>query len=187
MAKNMMKARHLIISVAFGALLLPAAVLAQGAGNLSSLVGARAAGGETQLEAQGYVHVRTQKGDDRAWSYWWQSQRHECISVAVVEGRFDSITSTPSADCNQKGGHDVPDQGAKNDSVQVNLNDLITQHAAWADVQIQKRGFKTVNAYKAGDSAYTIRWNDQTGQCVQVAVKDDRIRYISAVKQSACH
>ena len=66
------------------------------------------------------------------------------------------------------------------------VNDLLTMRAASADVELQKRGFRTVNAYQAGDTSYTIRANDRTGQCVQVATQDGRIRYISDIKAKAC-
>lgn len=238
---------------------------------VSDLVGARGAGGETQLEARGYVHIKTEKGDDRAWSYWWQPARRECISVAVYDGRFDSITTTPAPDCNQSassGGSDsaaaaavvagvaligaaalahqshhhddgqhpsdanadtqfdrgfrdglyaqtyhnydrsdayadgyakgvaqrdvetrhrdghAPDAGGYAPS--VNLNDLLTMRASSADVELQRRGFRTINAYQAGETAYTIRGNERTGQCVQVAVTDGRVRYIAAVRKGAC-
>lgn len=260
--------RHLKIA-ALSAVLLSPAVSAQAPGNLSDLVGAKAAGGETQLETRGYVHIKTDKSDDRAWSYWWQPQRRDCVSIAVVDGRFDAINTTPAADCKQsakKGGSDAAaaaavagiaiigaaalahsshnhdggkhldessdtqfDRGyrdglygqsyhnydradAYSDGYakgveqrghetsyrdgdaygaggyrpSAKVNDLVTQRAASADVELQKRGFRTVNAYQAGDTAYTIRSNDSTGQCVQVAVKDGRVRYISAVKPKAC-
>ena len=261
--------RRLICLVASGALVCGSTALAQAPRDLADLAGARAAGGETQLEARGYVHIKTQKGDDRAWSYWWQPQRRECVSVAVFGGRFDALTSTPAADCNQKGGkggsgapaaaalagiaiigaaalahsshnhedgkhldesadgqfergyrdglygqsyHNYDRSGAYSDGYSqgvaqrsyetehreghpdwaggyrpsVNVNDLVTQRAAGADVELQRRGFRTVNAYQAGSTSYTIRSNDQTGQCVQIAVADGRIRYIAAIKKSAC-
>lgn len=262
--------RRLTVIAALAATFASPAALAQAPRSLSDLVGARAAGGETQLEARGYVHIKTEKGDDRAWSYWWQPQRRECVSVAVFDGRFDAITATPAADCNQsarKAGSDASaaaalagvaiigaaalahrshnhDDGKHFDDARaeeqfdrgfrdglyaqsyhnydrsdaysdgyskgvaqrnhetqyrdghaawaggyqpsVNVNDLVTQRAAGADVELQRRGFRTVNAYQAGATSYTIRSNDQTGQCMQVAVTDGRVRYIAALKKSAC-
>lgn len=251
-------ARYHFVALLLGLSLATQPLAAQTPNALGDLVGARAPGGETQLGARGYVHIKTEKGDDRAWSYWWQPQKRECISVAVMEGRFDSITSTPAPDCNQSaaaadpasggaatahnshhhddGKHpadagadaqyergfrdglyalayhnydrsndyangysrgvaqrdietshrDVHAEGAGGYAPSVNLNDLVTARAAGADMELQKRGFRTVNAYQAGESAYTIRSNEKTGQCVQVAVTDGRVRYISAIKKSAC-
>ncbi|EJL30925.1 hypothetical protein [Novosphingobium sp. AP12] len=84
------------------ALLFSAPGHAEPPSGLRDLVGARAAGGETQLESRGWVHIKTETGDDRKWSYWWQPAQKTCASVAVIDGRFDAITTTPAPDCNQK-------------------------------------------------------------------------------------
>ena len=75
---------------------------AQTPSDLQDLVGARGAGGETQLQARGYRWVKTSSGDDRKWSYWWNDQRRQCISVATADGRYASIVLTPAPDCNQQ-------------------------------------------------------------------------------------
>lgn len=262
--------RFLLVLPVAAMMLSPVSLAAQTPTAIADLVGARGAGGETQLEARGYVHIKTEKGDDRAWSYWWQSARRECVTVAVVDGRFDAITTSPATDCNQgtsgkssgsgaaaaaavgvgaiaiaalahqshhhaDGQHlsDADDaqfergyrdglyaqtyhnydrsnaysngysrgveqrdyetrhRDGQSDSAAgyapaAKVNDLLTMRAASADVELQKRGFRTVNAYQAGETAYTIRSNDSTGQCVQVAVTDGRVRYISTIKKSAC-
>lgn len=71
--------------------------------DVRDLVGARAAGGETQLQARGYVNVGGQAGDDRKWTYWWNERRGACLSVATMNGRYDSIVSTPAPDCRRPG------------------------------------------------------------------------------------
>lgn len=260
--------RSMIAAALAASLLTPMPITAQTPSAISDLVSARAAGGETQLEARGWTHIKTEKGDDRAWSYWWQPQRRECVTVAVMDGRFDSITTSPAPDCNQsatksKGGnagtaaaaaiaivgiaalahsshhhengnhlgeaddekfergyrdglysqsyHNYDRSDAYSDGYArgteqrahetdyregqgsgagyapaAKVNDLLTMRAASADVELQKRGFRTVNAYQAGDTSYTIRANDRTGQCVQVATQDGRIRYIANIKAKAC-
>lgn len=71
--------------------------------DVRDLVGARAAGGEAQLQARGYVNVGGQTGDDRKWTYWWNERRGACLSVATMNGRYDSIVSTPAPDCRRPG------------------------------------------------------------------------------------
>lgn len=96
--------RSISLGVAITLLIAPALgapVMAQTPGNVRDLVGAKAAGGEEALQSRGFVHIKSERGDDRTWSYWWQPSRKECLSVAVVDGRFDSITSSPAPDCNQ--------------------------------------------------------------------------------------
>lgn len=67
--------------------------------DLRDLVGARAAGAESALTARGYINVGGQAGDDRRWTNWWNERRRMCITVATMNGRFDSIVSTPAPDC----------------------------------------------------------------------------------------
>lgn len=67
--------------------------------DVRDLVGARAAGAENALTTRGYANVRTQAGDDRKWTYWWNGRRNICLSVTTMNGRFDSITATPAPDC----------------------------------------------------------------------------------------
>lgn len=69
---------------------------------LNDLVGARAAGAETQMTARGYRFVKTQKSDDRSYTYWWNGSTRQCVTVATMEGRYDSITSSPAPDCGQR-------------------------------------------------------------------------------------
>ena len=81
------------------------AVAAQSApSDVSDLVGARAAGGETELQRRGYEFVSTQKGGDRSWSNWWNARSGSCLSVVTMEGRYDSIVSAPAPDCRQSSG-----------------------------------------------------------------------------------
>lgn len=78
---------------------LSQSAFAQAPADLRDLVGARASGGETALASRGYVHVRTQTGDDRKWAYWWNQRRGICLSVVTRDGRYDSITTSPTPDC----------------------------------------------------------------------------------------
>ncbi|WP_146197962.1 hypothetical protein [Caulobacter endophyticus] len=72
--------------------------------DVRDLVGARAAGGEAELAARGYVNTGVQSSDDRKWTYWWNDRRGVCLSVSTVGGRYDSIVSTPAPDCRRGGG-----------------------------------------------------------------------------------
>lgn len=78
---------------------------------LSDLEGARAAGGETQMQARGYVYVRGTTGDDRKWGYWWNAAQQQCVSVATMEGRFASIVTTPAPDCGKAVTRPAPAEG----------------------------------------------------------------------------
>ncbi|MDZ4373713.1 MAG: hypothetical protein U1C74_20145 [Phenylobacterium sp.] len=93
------------------ALGLLASGLAAGAANaqvtpsdVRDLVGARAAGAESELASRGYVAAGGRTGDDRKWTYWWNATRGVCLSVATLNGRYDSIVSAPADDCRSVGG-----------------------------------------------------------------------------------
>ncbi|MET0372609.1 MAG: hypothetical protein ABW039_14695 [Sphingobium sp.] len=81
------------------AMAVPAA--AQAPRDVADLVGARGAGGESELQRRGYAYVRGEKGDDRAWTYWWNARSRTCVTVATMDGRYASITASPAADCRQ--------------------------------------------------------------------------------------
>ncbi len=95
--------RLLLVSFAVGAGALASPAVAQNVPyDLRDLVGARAAGGETQMQMRGYTAVRTQTGDDRKWVNWWHPQKRQCVSIATVNGRYDSIVTAPAPDCRQQ-------------------------------------------------------------------------------------
>jgi hypothetical protein len=77
---------------------LPAAAGAQSTG-LEDVVGARAGQGEMELQRRGYVNIRGEQGDDRAYTYWWNADRRQCVSIATMEGRYNSIQPTTAPDC----------------------------------------------------------------------------------------
>lgn len=79
---------------------IPSPSLAQSTG-LEDMVGARAGQAESELQRRGYRNVRGEKGDDRSYTYWWNADRRQCVSIATMDGRYDSITPTTAPDCLQ--------------------------------------------------------------------------------------
>ena len=77
---------------------IPAVADAQSTG-LEDMVGARAGQAEMELQRRGYVNIRGEQGDDRAYTYWWNADRRQCVSIATMEGRYNSIQPTASPDC----------------------------------------------------------------------------------------
>ena len=102
---------------------ISSSVQAQTPNDLRDLIGARASGAETAIQSRGYAFVKTQTGDDRKYSYWWNARSRQCVTVATMDGRYASITSTPAPDCNQKaaaqdeyGSRNRPDIGFRRPS-----------------------------------------------------------------------
>lgn len=69
--------------------------------DLRDMVGARAGQAESELQRRGYRNIRGEKGDDRSYTYWWNDNRRQCATIATMDGRYDSITTTPAPDCRQ--------------------------------------------------------------------------------------
>jgi len=67
--------------------------------DLRDLVGIRASSGQMELESRGFVFINNSAAGDRRFSNYWNGPRRLCISVTTVNGRFDTIVSTPSSDC----------------------------------------------------------------------------------------
>lgn len=79
-------------------------------GDLADLVGARAAGGETQLEARGYAFVTVNTVRDTKWSFWWSERQRQCVQVATTQGRYSAIQRVPGQNC-QRGDSSPADNG----------------------------------------------------------------------------
>jgi hypothetical protein len=77
-------------------------VLAQQANQLGDLVGARAAGGESDLESRGYTFIAasTAYGGSKA-GFWWSATDRSCVRVETFDGKFRSITDATATQCNQ--------------------------------------------------------------------------------------
>lgn len=76
----------------------PAVLHAQSTG-LEDMVGARAGQAETELDRRGYSNVGGQQGDDRTYTYWWNPDRRQCVSIATMNGRYNSVQPTTAPDC----------------------------------------------------------------------------------------
>ncbi|MCA0300552.1 MAG: DUF3011 domain-containing protein [Proteobacteria bacterium] len=76
--------------------------LAQKANSLRDLVGARAAGGESDLESRGYHFITGAPayGGGKA-GFWWNPDSRACVRVETFDGKFRSITDATGANCNQ--------------------------------------------------------------------------------------
>jgi hypothetical protein len=71
-------------------------------GSLDNLVGMRASSGERELGDRGYRFVNSSKSSDRIWANWWNRSQRQCITVVTMDGRYDAITDTLPADCDQR-------------------------------------------------------------------------------------
>ncbi|MES2989129.1 MAG: hypothetical protein V4808_14600 [Pseudomonadota bacterium] len=80
---------------------------------LADLVGARAAGGETQMQSRGYRNVAASQAGGASWTFWWNGRT--CVSISTRDGRYASISRAPDANCTQQGGNRPPQGGGSPD------------------------------------------------------------------------
>lgn len=96
-----------IVIVLTGVLALPLAH-AQTPTDLADLVGARGAGGETQMQARGYQQVRATRVRDQSWTLWWSDVQRACVAIATDDGRYASISRIPEQNCRPGGVATAP-------------------------------------------------------------------------------
>ncbi|MBX7053619.1 MAG: hypothetical protein K1X36_01600 [Pyrinomonadaceae bacterium] len=146
----------------------------------SDLIGAKGSSGEAELERRGYKFIKTTEGGDRKWSNWWKASPKTCLTVATVNGRFDSIVAGSELDC-KAGGN-----SSSGGSSAVDLKDLVGSRAAGAETEIEGRGFRNVKSNKSGSASFTFWKNDDTGQCVMMTVRNGKVSSIVKSNDPAC-
>jgi hypothetical protein len=67
--------------------------------NVNDLVGARAAGAESDLRARGFADKGGYKQGDRAISMWWNGSTRQCLNMVVREGRVERMESIDQNNC----------------------------------------------------------------------------------------
>ena len=64
--------------------------------DIADLVGARAPGAESEMQARGYVDVKN--------NTWWNANTKTCVRVHVSQGNYSSITPVKASACGQESG-----------------------------------------------------------------------------------
>lgn len=70
-----------------------------GAAALQDLVGAKASGGEMELEKRGYEYVKTEKGGGFSFTNWVKGSH--CVTVRTENGHYTSIVDVTMLDCEE--------------------------------------------------------------------------------------
>lgn len=93
-----MPVRHLATCIAAAAAFSFSAS-AQTPADVEDLVGARGAGGETQLLSRGYEQRESRAVNDQRFTFWWNARTGRCLSVSTVDGRYASLQGVPADNC----------------------------------------------------------------------------------------
>lgn len=172
-----------MLAAALLCLLSVVAVSAQNTpSDLRDLVGARAAGGETQLKNRGYKWVKTSEGTDRKWSNWWHNGQRQCITVATVNGRYDSIVTSPAFDCNRTNGNN-----GGSDDTPSDVRDLVGARASSGEIQLRNRGYQFIKTEKGGDRSYSNWWHRGRQVCLNVVTMNGRYDAIMTTPAFDCN
>lgn len=118
------------------------AAQAQPPADVEDLVGARAAGAETQMQARGYSFIRVNTVRDQKWSFWWNDRTRQCASVSTMDGRYAAISKVPAANC------DRADSPASTAAVSAGAGEEHLSLICWGE------GQKTTVESKSG-----LEWN----------------------------
>jgi len=86
---------------------------------LRDLVGAKGAGGETEMQNRGYKLAGGSKAGDSSFTYWREPMSNRCVAVRTTDGRYASITYTKDADCQGGGATQLPAAGGSGDALQT--------------------------------------------------------------------
>jgi hypothetical protein len=73
---------------------LAAPAHAKSPSDTADLVGARAAGAETEIQARGYENVKN--------NIWWNAATGTCVKVRVSNGRYARIDAVKASTCGQR-------------------------------------------------------------------------------------
>lgn len=168
------------------ALLSSISITTQAASNdLADLVGVRASSGELALQSRGYEFVKSQKGDDRVWSYWYQPSTNSCVTVAVYDGRYDAITDSPT-DC---GEPYIPQNQQSKGQGKLTLDDidsLVGARAAGAENVLIQNGYQDVRGYTGSKTRGVLWWNPVHQDCLNAVTSNGRIKSITHFDKKLC-
>lgn len=155
--------------------------------DVSDLVGARAAGGETQLKNRGYRFIKAEEGDDRTWSNWWNAKKKVCLNVVTMEGRYDSIISGPAADCNQSSDSGGGSSSNNTGETPRDVSDLVGARAAGGETELQKRGYRFIKTQEGDDRNWSNWWNSNSKVCLSVVTMNGRYDSIISAPAPDCN
>lgn len=90
-------------------------------------------------------------------------------------GRSDSYARGYSAGVNERNGRGTRHSNRGGYHSAVRFSDLKGDRAAGAMSNISSRGFTQVDNFTSGNTRYSIQWNRDTRQCVQMTIADGRV------------
>ena len=180
---------YIFLTASVVLLSLPATAQAE-TNDLADLVGARASSGELALQSRGYEFIKSQKGDDRVWSYWYQPSTNNCVTVAIYNGRYDAITDSPT-DCGEPSNYRNNIRNINNHIVTArstpdDVINLINARAAGAENVLIRNGYQDIQGYTGSKTKGILWWNPIRQDCLGVVTSNGRIKTINHLDKKSC-
>jgi hypothetical protein len=148
---------------------------AQTVPGLGDLVGARGSSVEGELERRGYAFA----GNLGSAALRWNARTNTCASVAVDQGRVQSIQTAPPADCGHgNSGRHLASSGHQS---HADIESLVGSSGIHAFDVMTEWGFKGVDTVSNDDELYDIYWKASTHECVQVNSKNNQVFSVNRV------
>lgn len=168
--------RSPIAFLLLGSVAFPLAAAAQSASDVADLAGARAAGGETQLLARGYVSRHSATVGDQRYTFWWNERRNRCLSVSTVDGRYGALIAVPAENCDTAPARDsyVPQQHAYERPAESGYRDpnslVLVCYGAGTRPTVTSKP-----AYKWNPANHKWEWSNEVGNTAQGFTSDVQI------------
>jgi hypothetical protein len=155
----------------------PTASNTTNAAGLADLVGARGAGGETELQARGYQLART----EGLTAYWWNPSSSSCARVVTADGRYQSVDPVPATQCGQSAGTTTAASTTAG-GPPPDLVNFVGAKGGQAEMGLQNLGYTAART----QGLTTYWWNQSTGVCARIVTSDGRYQTINSVAPSDC-
>ncbi len=180
---------------------------------LRDMIGARASSGESILKDRGYKYIKTQKSNDRSWTYWLKSTTDTCIAVATYDGRYESITESPN-DCQSSssmtGGqkaaaiigsavalgaaaaiikheHDKKDDEHHNNDTPREIKNLVGNRESGAErILRDNRYYHLQGDNYSNNRKQSLWWNYSQTDCIKMTVSNGKVSSIENKRSQEC-
>ncbi len=130
-------------------------------------------------------HDDGRHSDDHAYERDYERGYNDGLHNAAYHNRdrSDGYSAGYSAGVDQRNANLRHHSGRGGYHQAAQINDLQGARAAGAMSAIERRGFRQVDNFTSGNTRYSIQWNRDTRQCVQMTIADGHVYDIRDIGQ----
>lgn len=147
---------------------------------LDQLAGLSIRQGEAALERLDYRFIQAYKRDGKIHATWWNDEQARCLTVASVDGRYQSVSESAATACN----HAPPPPEPKPEKAAPhphphNFQDLAGESGSAVEPRLQGNGFHVVDSAREGDTVSHWWFSPKTAECVKISIAAGRVSEVS--------